>query len=201
MRLLSGLIRGSRVFGISANRLNHHHQVRWNSESNQSENQPLKEQAIVGGDPSKVDVNQDKDKMATNDFFIGGGSPVNKVAGACCYALREYESAGMRAIGSRAVNQAIKASAVARNFMEREEKGIIGRIENARVVAYERTTQTMPKLGAHILLYNNVEVLTVKEREDERILTVAARTLPRNLAAAIKVCNYLTAMFYLFNTL
>eukprot|EP00659_Diplonema_papillatum_P022712 gene22712-34783_t len=135
--------------------------------------------------PREEDADGEK-KIKSNDFYVGGGSSVNKVAGACCYALRDFESAGMRAIGARAVNQGIKAAAVARNFLAREEKGVIGRIENARVVSYERTTQTMPKLGAHILLYNNKEVIEVQEREDERILTVAARTLPRNLAAAIK---------------
>ena len=128
-----------------------------------------------------------KDEMRTNDFFVSGASSVNKLAGACCYALRSFDSAGMRAIGPRAVNQAIKASAVARNFLAREDKGVVARVENARVISYERTTQTLPKLGAHILLYNNAEVIEVQEREDERILTVAARTLPRNLAAAIKV--------------
>eukprot|EP01059_Diplonema_ambulator_P004530 TRINITY_DN14242_c0_g1_i1.p1 TRINITY_DN14242_c0_g1~~TRINITY_DN14242_c0_g1_i1.p1 ORF type:complete len:265 (+),score=61.82 TRINITY_DN14242_c0_g1_i1:46-795(+) len=128
----------------------------------------------------------DRGKLATNDFYVGGGSSVNKLAGACAYALRDFESAGMRAIGPRAVNQAVKAAAVCRLFLSREDKGVIGRVENARVVSYERTTQTMPKLGAHILLYNNAEVIEVQEREDERILTVAARTLPRNLAAAIK---------------
>eukprot|EP01060_Flectonema_neradi_P013741 TRINITY_DN20473_c0_g1_i1.p1 TRINITY_DN20473_c0_g1~~TRINITY_DN20473_c0_g1_i1.p1 ORF type:complete len:265 (+),score=39.06 TRINITY_DN20473_c0_g1_i1:115-909(+) len=188
MRFLTALTRGTRVL-TTTSRIGQFQQVRWCSDITEPQGRPQRTEGIVGGDQKSEPVrtpNQDRDKMATNDFFIGGGSPVNKVAGACCYALREYESAGMRAIGSRAVNQAIKASAVARTFMERENKGIIGRIENARVVAYERTTQTMPKLGAHILLYNNDEVLSVKEREDERILTVAARTLPRNLAAAIK---------------
>eukprot|EP01064_Diplonema_japonicum_P023561 TRINITY_DN33993_c0_g1_i1.p1 TRINITY_DN33993_c0_g1~~TRINITY_DN33993_c0_g1_i1.p1 ORF type:complete len:272 (+),score=69.71 TRINITY_DN33993_c0_g1_i1:59-817(+) len=128
----------------------------------------------------------ERTKMNTNDFFVGGGSSVNKLAGACAHALRDFDSAGMRAIGPRAVNQAIKATAVCRTFLSRDSKGLIVRIENARVVSYERTTQTLPKLGAHILLYNNEDIIEVQEREDERILTVAARTLPRNLAAAIK---------------
>eukprot|EP01061_Rhynchopus_euleeides_P003793 TRINITY_DN13065_c0_g1_i1.p1 TRINITY_DN13065_c0_g1~~TRINITY_DN13065_c0_g1_i1.p1 ORF type:complete len:269 (+),score=77.80 TRINITY_DN13065_c0_g1_i1:44-808(+) len=126
------------------------------------------------------------DRVRTNDFFVSGASSVNKLAGACSHALRNFDSAGMRSIGPRAVNQAMKATAVARVFLSREEKGLIARVENARVVSYERTTQTLPKLGAHVLLYNNEEVIEVQEREDERVLTVAARTLPRNLAAAIK---------------
>eukprot|EP01062_Namystynia_karyoxenos_P012670 TRINITY_DN14577_c0_g1_i1.p1 TRINITY_DN14577_c0_g1~~TRINITY_DN14577_c0_g1_i1.p1 ORF type:complete len:259 (+),score=76.79 TRINITY_DN14577_c0_g1_i1:92-868(+) len=121
-----------------------------------------------------------------SDFTVSGGTNVNKLAGACCHALREHDSAGMRCIGPRAVNQGAKAVCVARNFLAREEKGLVGRVENARVVSYDRAASTMPKLGAHILVYNNDEVLSVHEREEERVLTVAARTLPRNLAAAIK---------------
>lgn len=111
---------------------------------------------------------------------------MNKLAGAICHALREHDHCGLRCIGPRAVNQGAKAVSVARNFLDREEKGLVVRVENARVVSYDRAASTMPKLGAHILVYSNEEVLRVTEREEERVLTVAARTLPRNLAAAIK---------------
>ena len=156
---------------------------RWNSDDTTTTDVPARREVPPPADPA----DPDQKKLQTNDFYVGGGSSVNKLAGAVCYALRDYESAGMRCIGPRAVNQAVKATAVARSFLAREEKGVIGRIENARVVSYERTTQSMPKLGAHILMYHNNDVIEVQEREDERILTVAARTLPRNLAAAIKV--------------
>eukprot|EP00755_Sulcionema_specki_P031003 Sspe_Gene.2051::Locus_679_Transcript_2_2_Confidence_0.750_Length_897::g.2051::m.2051 len=136
--------------------------------------------------PEETAGRQEDKGSITNDFTVSGGTNVNKLAGAICHSLREHSNAGLRAIGPRAVNQGIKACAVARNYLERDLKGIIVRVENARVVSYDRAASTMPKLGAHILVYNSDEVIAVSERDGERYLTVAARTLPRNLAAAIK---------------
>jgi len=143
------------------------------------------ESDVAGGG---YDGGQDdrSDRPIASDFTVSGGTNVNKLAGAICHALREHDHCGLRCIGPRAVNQGAKAVSVARNFLDREEKGLMIRVENARVVSYDRAASTMPKLGAHILVYSNDEPLRVTEREEERVLTVAARTLPRNLAAAIK---------------
>lgn len=51
---------------------------------------------------------------------VAGESRPSSVAGAICAGLRERGQCEMQAIGAAAVNQAIKALAVARSFLEPE---------------------------------------------------------------------------------
>lgn len=55
---------------------------------------------------------------------VSSKSNSNKVAGALANALREKESIEMQAIGAGALNQAIKAIAIARGFVAPSGKNI-----------------------------------------------------------------------------
>lgn len=55
------------------------------------------------------------------NFKVAAGSAPQSLAGAIAWALRENEDVEMTAIGAAAVNQAIKAVAIARNYLALDE--------------------------------------------------------------------------------
>ncbi len=56
---------------------------------------------------------------------VGSSSPVRGVAGSIAHALRENEQIVLRAIGAAAVNQAVKAVALARSYLAAEGVEIV----------------------------------------------------------------------------
>lgn len=63
-------------------------------------------------------------QQAANDRIlvlrVASGSPVRGLAGSIAHALRQHEQIVLRAIGSAAVNQAVKATALARQHLAAE---------------------------------------------------------------------------------
>lgn len=55
----------------------------------------------------------------------GGSTQVSAAAGSIAHALREHGRAELHAVGASAVNQAVKASAVAGLFLERDGLGLV----------------------------------------------------------------------------
>lgn len=51
---------------------------------------------------------------------VGGGSKPNGVAGAISAVIRTDRQVQVQAIGAQAVNQAVKAIAIARNYLEED---------------------------------------------------------------------------------
>ena len=56
---------------------------------------------------------------------VSAKSNPNAVAGALAAALRERDSAELQAVGAGAINQAIKAVAIARNYLKGSEIDIV----------------------------------------------------------------------------
>ena len=56
---------------------------------------------------------------------VGGGSKPNGVAGAISAVIRTDHQVQVQAIGAQAVNQAVKAVAIARNYLEDDGLDII----------------------------------------------------------------------------
>ena len=55
---------------------------------------------------------------AENPLKVSAKSNPNAVAGALAAALRERESVELQAVGAGAINQAVKAVAIARNYLK-----------------------------------------------------------------------------------
>lgn len=62
---------------------------------------------------------------AETPLKVGAKSNPNAVAGALAAALRERESAELQAVGAGAINQAIKAVAIARSYLRGSEIDVI----------------------------------------------------------------------------
>lgn len=60
--------------------------------------------------------------MNTEEFLIkvAGSSPVPSVAGSVAHAVREARPTTLQSIGAAAVNQAVKAVAVARSYLQED---------------------------------------------------------------------------------
>lgn len=56
---------------------------------------------------------------------VSGTSRTSAVAGAIAGVIREYQHAEVQAIGSQAVNQAVKALALARRYLRRDALDIV----------------------------------------------------------------------------
>mgnify|MGYP000307967066 CR=1 FL=1 len=56
---------------------------------------------------------------------VSGSSRTSSVAGAIAGVVRDYKRAEVQAIGSQAVNQAVKALALARRYLERDNIQIV----------------------------------------------------------------------------
>ena len=56
---------------------------------------------------------------------VSAKSRSTAVAGAIAGVIRQYQSAEIQAIGAGAVNQAVKALAIARGYLERDELDLI----------------------------------------------------------------------------
>jgi len=56
--------------------------------------------------------------VSANVFKVSAKSSPNSVAGALAAVLRERESAELQAVGAGAINQAIKAVAIARSYLK-----------------------------------------------------------------------------------
>jgi stage V sporulation protein S len=56
---------------------------------------------------------------------VSGTSRTSAVAGAIAGVIREYQRAEVQAIGSQAVNQAVKALALARRYLRRDALDIV----------------------------------------------------------------------------
>lgn len=56
---------------------------------------------------------------------VSAKSNPNAVAGALAAALRERESAELQAVGAGAINQAVKAVAIARNYLKAGEIDVV----------------------------------------------------------------------------
>jgi stage V sporulation protein S len=56
---------------------------------------------------------------------VSAKSNPNAVAGALAAALRERESAELQAVGAGAINQAIKAVAIARNYVRASDLDVV----------------------------------------------------------------------------
>lgn len=56
---------------------------------------------------------------------VSGNSRTSAVAGAIAGVIREHQRADVQAIGSQAVNQAVKALALARRYLRRDALDII----------------------------------------------------------------------------
>ena len=61
----------------------------------------------------------------TNIFKVSAQSNPNSVAGALAGVMREREVAELQAIGAGATNQAVKAIAIARSYLESSEFDLI----------------------------------------------------------------------------
>lgn len=65
------------------------------------------------------------DNVGTPDIIkVSAKSRSTAVAGAIAGVIREYQQAEVQAIGAGAVNQAVKALAIARGYLERDEMDI-----------------------------------------------------------------------------
>jgi stage V sporulation protein S len=62
--------------------------------------------------------------LKTNVIKVSTSSPPKAVAGAIAAIIREHRFAEVQAIGARAVNQAVKALAIARNYLVGDEINI-----------------------------------------------------------------------------
>ena len=70
------------------------------------------------------------DTLSTEDerpdlIKVSAKSRSTAVAGAIAGVIRQYEMAEVQAIGAGAVNQAVKALAIARGYLERDELDIV----------------------------------------------------------------------------
>ncbi|MFZ1755056.1 MAG: stage V sporulation protein S [Caldilineaceae bacterium] len=76
---------------------------------------------------------------------VGGASPVRGLAGSIAHALRQHEQIVLRAIGASAVNQAVKAVALARTYLAAEgmEIGVIPSIQDVDMEGYGRSAVEM----------------------------------------------------------
>lgn len=67
-------------------------------------------------------VNSPSPKMQT--LYVGSNTPAKGLAGAIAHALREDSAVAIQAIGAGAVNQMVKSLAVARSYMQAEDKDL-----------------------------------------------------------------------------
>jgi len=76
---------------------------------------------------------------------VGGASPVRGLAGAIAHALRRRERIVLRAIGAGAVNQAVKATALAQSYLAAEgvEIGMFPSMQDVDVEGYGRSAVEM----------------------------------------------------------
>jgi stage V sporulation protein S len=63
--------------------------------------------------------------MAEGPLKVSAKSNPNAVAGALAAALREHESAELQAVGAGAINQAVKAVAIARTYLHASELDVV----------------------------------------------------------------------------
>ncbi len=69
------------------------------------------------GDPAK--------HITTSVLKVSAKSNPNSVAGALAAVLRERESAELQAVGAGAINQAVKAVAIARSYLRASEIDLV----------------------------------------------------------------------------
>ncbi|MDE2481237.1 MAG: stage V sporulation protein S [bacterium] len=63
-------------------------------------------------------MNEDPERVAPGTLKVSAKSNPNAVAGALAAALRERDRAEIQAVGAGAINQAIKAVAIARGYVK-----------------------------------------------------------------------------------
>ena len=63
-------------------------------------------------------MNEDSERVAPETLKVSAKSNPNAVAGALAAALRERDRAEMQAVGAGAINQAVKAVAIARSYLK-----------------------------------------------------------------------------------
>ena len=64
-------------------------------------------------------------KPITDIIKVRGTSRTSAVAGAIAGVMREYKRAEVQAIGASAVNQAVKAMALARNYLSQDGIAVV----------------------------------------------------------------------------
>lgn len=76
--------------------------------------------------PTQGGYGDEVDLTDTPDIIkVSAKSRSTAVAGAIAGVIREYHHAEVQAIGAGAVNQAVKALAIARGYLERDELDIV----------------------------------------------------------------------------
>lgn len=76
------------------------------------------------GYPTEVEV-MDDDSERADIIKVSAKSRSTAVAGAIAAVIREHQFAEVQAIGAGAVNQAVKALAIARGYLTRDEIDIV----------------------------------------------------------------------------
>jgi len=74
---------------------------------------------------SYADDNDDPEEDGPDIIKVSARSRSTAVAGAIAGVMRQHHSAEVQAIGAGAVNQAVKALAIARGYLERDEIDIV----------------------------------------------------------------------------
>lgn len=74
---------------------------------------------------STYTVDRDERPAQPDVIKVSAKSRSTAVAGAIAGVIREYREAEVQAIGAGAVNQAVKALAIARGYLERDELDIV----------------------------------------------------------------------------
>jgi stage V sporulation protein S len=75
--------------------------------------------------PVEVDVHFEIDQQHPEVIKVSARSRSTAVAGAIAGVMRQHEHAEVQAIGAGAVNQAVKALAIARGYLERDAMDIV----------------------------------------------------------------------------
>jgi stage V sporulation protein S len=76
-------------------------------------------------EPYTDTLNMDEDSIKADIIKVSAKSRSTAVAGAIAAVIREHRLAEVQAIGAGAVNQAVKALAIARGYLERDEIDIV----------------------------------------------------------------------------
>jgi len=93
--------------------------------------------------------NEDNSDDAPEIIKVSARSRSTAVAGAIAGVIREYGYADVQAIGAGAVNQAVKAMAIARGYLDRDEIDVVftPKFTEVDIDGQERTAVRFSEIG------------------------------------------------------
>lgn len=150
-----------------------------NSSKEEQETEPK-----ASEDSSKKEKAPTRNAEGRRVLFVASKSQVKSVAGVIARLCREEEKApALSAVGASSVNQAIKAIAIARDFLKRDELDLsvqITREPQEDVKDIMVLTLTKHKQGTLV----DVDV-TDKENDNVVTMRAASKSVPKSFAGAI----------------